>query len=254
VNQPRYLELADRLRTLARTKYSPGDQFLPEREVAVRFNISRPTANKILSALVSEGVLEFRKGLGTFVRIPSLGNDLRALVSFTEKARGSGLDPSTRVLACRKLRTAPEVGGILGLGPFLYLERLRLANLSPLILERRWIRAALCPGLTRKEAAGSIYQTFISRHALSIGGADQSIRAIAISPEDASLLGVPAGVAGLLIVATGFLSTGEPLWHERTLYRGDAYEFLNRLGANTPPQPAVGRFTGIPESPRKDKS
>jgi GntR family transcriptional regulator len=253
VNPPRYLELADRLRALARSKYSPGEQFLPEREVALRFNISRPTANKILSALVSEGILEFRKGLGTFVRLPALGNDLRALVSFTEKARGSGFEPSTRVLALRRLRAAPELGGSLGLGPVLYLERLRLANGSPLILERRWIRGGFCPGLTRREAAGSIYQLFTSRYSLQIGGADQSIRAVSIDPADAALLEVPRNAAGLLIVATGFLASGEPLWHERTLYRGDAYEFLNRLGANTPAQPAVGRFTGIPELPGKDR-
>ncbi|MBC8136954.1 MAG: hypothetical protein H8F28_13810, partial [Fibrella sp.] len=36
---------------------------------------------------------------------------------------------------------------------------------------------------------------------------------------------------------------GTPLWWERTLYRGDAYEFRNRLGPITIPsqiRPAVG--------------
>ncbi|MFN9913156.1 MAG: GntR family transcriptional regulator, partial [Pirellulaceae bacterium] len=44
------------------------DRFLTEREIADRFGVSRPTANKALASLVSEGLLEFRRGVGTFVQ------------------------------------------------------------------------------------------------------------------------------------------------------------------------------------------
>jgi DNA-binding GntR family transcriptional regulator len=45
-----------------------GERLLTERQICERFGVSRATANKALSNLVSEGVLEFRKGVGTFVR------------------------------------------------------------------------------------------------------------------------------------------------------------------------------------------
>ncbi len=104
---PVYHQLNERLLALLRGgEYRPGDRFLTEREVAARFALSRITANKALSGLVAAGHLEFRKGVGSFVRGESLENDLRALVSFTHKAARSGRKPSTRVLVYRRLTAA----------------------------------------------------------------------------------------------------------------------------------------------------
>ena len=66
--------------------------------------MSRPTANKVLAGLVSEGALEFRKGVGTFVRGALLDYDMQSLVSFTSKAKEAGKRPSTNVLAFEKVR------------------------------------------------------------------------------------------------------------------------------------------------------
>ncbi len=38
------------------------------------------------------------------------------------------------------------------------------------------------------------------------------------------------------------LAGGTPLWHERTLFRGDSYEFRNRLGPVQAARPAAGAF------------
>jgi len=99
VKQPLYQQLNEALRSLLSSgEFKTGARFLTEREVSQRFEISRATANKALSNLVSEGILEFKKGVGTFVRGGVLDYDLRSLVSFTGKASGAGKKPSTRVL------------------------------------------------------------------------------------------------------------------------------------------------------------
>jgi hypothetical protein len=72
VGSPVYQQLNQRLRTALAKLYRSGDQFL----------INRATANKALASLVSEGFLEFRKGLWTFVRRDVIDYDVRALVSF----------------------------------------------------------------------------------------------------------------------------------------------------------------------------
>ena len=96
VREPIYQQLCRILRDLARSgEFTAGEKFLTEREIASRFNVSRATANKALSSLVSEGALEFRKGMGTYVRPGLIGYDLRALVSFTKKAKAAGKKPST---------------------------------------------------------------------------------------------------------------------------------------------------------------
>ena len=109
VREPIYQQLTTRLRQLVRSgEFPPGSQFLTERQIAERFGVSRSTANQSLASLVSEGQLDFRKGVGTFVRESRLDYDLRSLVSFTDKARASGAAPSTRVLAFSRIEARAE--------------------------------------------------------------------------------------------------------------------------------------------------
>jgi GntR family transcriptional regulator len=207
-----------------------GDRFLTEREVSRRFSVSRATANKSLSSLVAEGVLEFKKGVGTFVRGEGLDYDLRRLVSFTDQAYSAGKSPSTRVLARTLLAKDLVPREAAAVGPAVFMERLRLADRRPVIIERRWVSASLCPGLEREDLTGSLYALWTDRYRLSLMGADQSVRAVSLGVKDAQLLEDRPRAAALRVVCTGYVEGGRALWYERTLYRGDAYEFQSRMG------------------------
>jgi GntR family transcriptional regulator len=223
-------------------EFPAGAQFLTERQVAERFGVSRITANKALASLASERLLEFRKGVGTFVSPVTYDYNLRSLVSFTEMVESQGGRAETRVLRFEPDVEAPAQ--LAALDAVAFVERLRLANGLPVILERRWFGSRQCPGLVRRDLEGSIYGLWTGRFALAIAGAEQVIRAVRIEGEAARLLEVEPGAAGLLNRSTGSLESGEPLWFEETLYRGDAYEFFNRLGHIEKPQPALGRLIG----------
>jgi GntR family transcriptional regulator len=254
VRQPIYQQLNEALRgLLVKGEFKTGARFLTEREVSDRFRVSRATANKALSNLVSEGILEFRKGVGTFVRGGVLDYDLGSLVSFSGKAAAAGKRPSTRVLAFEEVsadRVPRAVADALRVRPadaIYEMERLRLADGVPVILERRSVVADLCPGLRRQELAGSLYALWTGRFGLDIAGAEQSIRAVALRGREARLLGVPGGTAALVVRSVGRLRDERPLWWERTLYRGDAYAFQNRLGPIQTARPASGIFLGPDE-------
>lgn len=242
-------QLIEKLRKLLRGRqFVPGTKFLTEREIAERFDTSRPTANKALSSLVSTGLLEFRQGAGTFVRESVLDYDLEHLVSFTEKAKAAGKKPGTQVIALQKLSAAdaPAAAAQALKAPpsesLFYLERVRLADGQPVIYERRHVVARFCTGMTKADAKGSLYGFWTTKCRLTISGADESIRAVSASPAQASVLGIKANTACLLVIATGFLEGGVPLWYEETLYRGDAYEFRNQLGGVSGAKPAQGRM------------
>ena len=70
--------------------------------------------------------------------------------------------------------------------------------------------------------------------------ADEVIRAVLVRNGEARLLEVRSGAPCFLIHATGYLADGAPLWWEETWYRGDMYEFHNRLG----PMPGARSVTG----------
>jgi len=252
IKEPIYQQLNGQIRLLIASGECPiGSKFLTERQICERYGVSRATAKKALSNLVSEGLLEFRKGVGTFVRGRTLDYNLRALVSFTDKAIAAGKKPSTEVLqfetvlAVDVLDDVPETLRVSPSDSLYYMERLRLADGLPVILEKRYIVAEYCPNLTSQDVGGSLYALWVNRYHLPIEAADESIRAVNTRGSDARMLKLRDGAAGMLITSVGYLAAGRPLWFERTLYRGDSYEFQNRLVGIQPEGHFTGKFLDV---------
>jgi GntR family transcriptional regulator len=244
-------QLVEQLRALVRGgRFGPGAKFLTEREIAEKFKTSRPTANKALSSLVSAGLLEVRRGAGTFVREGVLDYDLERLVSFTDKAKAVGKKPGTQLVAYRTLlaKDVPhEIGERLktkGSEQLVYMERIRLADSVPVIYERRYVVAQLCPKMTRTDAKGSLYAYWTEKCGLDITGADETIHAVNASTAEARSLQIPTGTACFKIIATGHVDEESPLWHEETFYRADIYEFRNRIRGLSGGHAAIGKIKG----------
>jgi GntR family transcriptional regulator len=240
---PIYQQLTEACRHALRDgTYRADERFPSERELASRYNISRVTANKVISNLVSEGLLIFRPGIGTFAApATNLSASLREMESFTESAKALGLKPSTEVLQFKLARGAELPAGIadlLQLGPrdrVFQVERLRIAGAEPVILEFRWIHAALVPGLKRQDLQASFYALLASRYKLPIEGEDHQIHARNLTAEEARRLKVPAGSAALVVDGRGYTRNHKPVWYQVLLYRGDRYVLENsvRVGERT---------------------
>ena len=69
----------------------------------------------------------------------------------------------------------------------------------------------------------------------------QRIRAANLNQEDAQLLQVPAGSAGLNIERTSYLASGRVIEFTRSIYRGDTYDFVAELRLGD--SPATGGKT-----------
>lgn len=66
-------QVFDQLRELIfRGELKPGDQVMPERELAEAMNVSRTSVRDAINKLVVMGLLEQRQGQGTFVRNPDV--------------------------------------------------------------------------------------------------------------------------------------------------------------------------------------
>lgn len=238
VKDPIYQQLNRLLRErMSSTEFKTGNKFLTERQICQEYNVSRATANKALSNLVSEGLLEFKKGVGTFIRTkPLTSSELSSLVSFTKNVSAAGLKPATRVLNFKLLKgkeiQEPEVIDKLGVEPeeYVYLiDRLRLANDIPLILEHRYIVAKYCPNLTEYMLTRSLYLLFEDKYKLRITGSEECIQAVTIKGPQAKLLGINSGKAGFLLTAVGYINDNTPLWYERTLHRPNGFEYRCRV-------------------------
>ena len=71
------LQVAEELRSLLMSgRYAPGERLPAERDLAARLGVSRPTAREAIGHLTEAGLVEARRGSGTYVTAV----DVRALL------------------------------------------------------------------------------------------------------------------------------------------------------------------------------
>ncbi|MBN2657888.1 MAG: GntR family transcriptional regulator [Spirochaetales bacterium] len=251
VKEPMYQQLTGILRDMIQSEeYKSGDKFLTEGEISTRYEVSRNTVNKAMTALISEGLLEFRKGLGSFIKTKHSQYDLHSLISFTKMAESMGAAAKTKVLQFRKVKGRDLEGAVLAAlqgesrSDFYYMQRLRLLNDQPSILEERYVAAELSPDLKKSDVAGSIISMWIEKYGLSLAGADQTLSAVLTGEEEADLLKMKAGDAAMLRESTGYIDRGTPLWYERTLFNGSDYVFRFRVESMNAAHTAKSVFVG----------
>jgi len=238
VRNPLYLQLTEILKELLGSdEFKEGDKFLTERQISERFDVSRVTANKALSSLVSDGVLAFRKGVGTFVQDTSLDAQFPGVyTSFTNKALAAGKKPSTRLLRFDRVAGSVLPSRIRQRFPVddaeevVIVERLRSADQVPMILERHYFRAAFLPGLSPEDLVGSVYDMVKKKYRQTFAKMNETVRSVVINAANAALLEVPPGIGGFLMFFLPINREGMAMYFAEVLYRGDAYEFHNRQG------------------------
>ncbi|RID90912.1 GntR family transcriptional regulator [Gemmobacter lutimaris] len=229
---PLYVQLHRRIaEAIASGRLKPGDSLPAEREMAAMTGLSRVTVRKGVEALVASGQLVQRRGSGTFVapKVEKLEQALSLLTSFTEDMRRRGLNSESRWLSRALHNPSPEEVMALGLAAderVARLERVRSSDGLPLAIERASLPQAILPEPER--VTTSLYAELQARGLRPVR-AVQRISAVNVTPRDAELLGVTAGVAGLRIERISYLPSGKVVEFTRSLYRGDAYDFAVEL-------------------------
>src|SRR6202021_2276399 len=102
-----YAEFEETIATeIAQGEYRPGDQLPTEVALLERFQVSRITVRRAIQNLVSRGLLEIRRGRGTFVLAPRIEAELTRLTGFVEDMNAAGRKASARVVN-RRVISAP---------------------------------------------------------------------------------------------------------------------------------------------------
>jgi DNA-binding GntR family transcriptional regulator len=89
------------------------------------------------------------------------------------------------------------------------MERVRLADGLPVILERRHVVASHCRTLADADLTGSIYKVWKEQFNLDVEGAEESIRAVNIRREETKLLGTYPDTAALCLCGLNEPCTAE---------------------------------------------
>jgi len=105
----RYQIIFERIKNFIVQNLRPGDKLPPEKEIAAQLGVSRPSVREVLKSLEILGIIEIKRGEGTFVRsfnFDSILNNISYSISFNK-------DDLADILEVRKALECSFIGKVI---------------------------------------------------------------------------------------------------------------------------------------------
>lgn len=226
---PVYIQIHDQIKSeIEQGIWKIGDRLPSERELAVKFNVSRMTLRQAIQNLADEGILERKIGSGTYVAREKVQEKMSGATSFTEIMESQNRVPSSRTISY--FLTSPSSSEMEKLKlekdeTILRMERIRYADDIPICFEVASIPQKIIADYSKSEITNSLYRVLEEKSGHKIGAANQTITAILASDKIAEYLEVKKGDAVLRLRQTSYFDDGTPFEYVRTQYVGNRFEF-----------------------------
>ena len=222
---------------IAAATLPPGSQLPPEDCLIARFAVSRTTIRKAIENLVARGLVEIRRGKGTFVTAPKIRQDLTELTGFVEDMMALGRNPTARLLDKRVVAASKTVAQHLGvpLGAQVYrIERVRLADGVAMSFDETYLPLEIGERVVSNDLeAEPIFALLEDKYDLPLIEAQYQLESVTAGDDVAQALGIDAGSAIFLIERTSYTEGPRPIDYEKLHYRGDLIKFVTRLSRHS---------------------
>ncbi len=231
VSEPLYLQIAAHLEgQIASQALAVGSRLPPERELSRILRVNRMTLRQALQTLEAKGLLERRRGAGTFVAEPIIERHAGALTSFTAVIQRRGFKPGAQIIKLEKHPIGSVFAGTLHLRAtaLVYeIQRLRLIDDEPVMLERYLIPVARFPGLEHHDLEHrSMYEVMAHEYGIKVYQARQSLTPVVADQYAAKWLHVKRGAPLMQEQRVSFDQQDCPVEYGCDLYRGDRFRFV----------------------------
>ncbi len=214
---PLYMQIKELLvARVTEGEWAPGDIIPSEMQLSRELNVSQGTVRKAITELVENNVLVRRQGRGTFVATHDVD---RALFHFFHICNDSGTKtlPESKTLSCRKKRASRQEASKLNLSngaQVVYIERTRNLDNTPTIIETIILPNSLFVDLGKRQVRNlpnTLYELYETQFGITIHRAEEQLRAVAATENDASLLSLEAGTPLLKIERIAYTLDGTPV-------------------------------------------
>ena len=231
---PLYHQLAEALfAQIQAGEYLPGQRIPSEHALAERFGVGRPTVRQATDALIQRGMLQRRRGSGTFVRSVPAQVDLFSLAGTLVSFEDRGIALSSELCGRPHKLRVREPGHPLDGRDCTHIERLSRVDGEPVLLEEFDFDAERFPGLLRLRRKHRSISTLIQDHfKLRLQSAEQTFRCAPLDASRAALLGLTGGTPILRVDRTLNFALAPAAAFVRMYCRTDRFAFSQRIGAN----------------------
>jgi GntR family transcriptional regulator len=209
----------------------PGRQLPGEHELCRLYDVSRTVIRQALSELGYEGLIDKRRGKGTFVAKTKVSLGLMSgLAGLADDVARRGQRLESKVLTLREEPATASVAARLQLepgAPVVELERQRFVDGKPWVLAVTYLPAALVPGLVERHLAGteSLYRIIRQEYRLPIISSTRRVEAAVADEREAPLLGIRPGDPVIVLRSLSFTAGMRPLEYFVAHHRGDRSAF-----------------------------
>jgi GntR family transcriptional regulator len=233
---PLYLQIKEHLLSKIDAGVWPEEAMIPtESELCAEYGVSKITVREAIKLLVHDGRLSRIAGKGTFITPQKIEQRLNRFFSFTRWAQQNGLEPASRIL---KVETSPadvHIARHLDIPeqePVTRIERLRLGNNEPLMLEVIWLPAALCPDIHLQDLSNVPLNDILqSVYGIALVKARESIEPQMADDYMSKLLSIEREVLLLHVEHTAYALGNRIVYFVTSSYRGDRVKFSIELEA-----------------------
>jgi GntR family transcriptional regulator len=202
----------------------PGEQAL-----ASEHSVSRVTVRRALAGLESEGLINRRRGAGTFVAEPRAAKPLVVnLADVLSNLVAMGRSTDVRLLSFGYQEPSAAVAESLRLRKGERVQRsvrVRIIDGEPFSYLTTHVPERIGVTYTEPELASKPLLALLERSGVSVDRATQEIGAVLASPEAATALNVDIGSALIALTRVVYDGKGRGVEHLHALYRPDRYAF-----------------------------
>jgi GntR family transcriptional regulator, histidine utilization repressor len=208
-------------------QWPPGHRIPAEYELADEYGCSRMTVNKVLTQLVSAGMIQRRRKAGSFVIRPPSQSVVLEIHDIRAEVAKIGQPYSYKILERKQRKSSRADAASLELErpvALLDLATLHFAGSIPFCLEQRLINLDAVPGAANEEFVDKSPGAWLVHH-VPWTSAEHRIRAASASAELAPVLKVKQGTACLVIERRTWIG-GKPVTFVHLTYPGEAHELV----------------------------
>src|SRR5882724_4788544 len=212
----------------------PAGTKLPnEDELVERYAVSRTTIRQTIQNLVRRGLIEIRRGKGTFVLQPKITQELTELSGFVEDMQSLGRQATARLLDKRIVPAGDSVARQLAIATgtqVVRIQRVRLADDVPLSFDETYLPREIGEKIIENDLETEpIFTLLEQKYNTPLVEAEYRLEAVSADATVARALGIVAGSPIFLIERTSYTTGRQPVDYERLYYRGDQIRFVTRL-------------------------
>lgn len=233
---PLYIQLADLIQNwIEKGNLKRGERLPSENEFSAKYRIGRPTVRHSLDILIKKGLIEKRKGSGTYIKDKTRTIDLFSLAGTSAAFQKEGINIEHEMIKLQSIIMVPEKMD----NPFAgnkayYFERLSRDDKSPILMEFFYLDPNVFINLEKYNLEKiPLSQIVEKEYYMKPSGGRQLFGINMLKGKVSALLKLPFGTPVLHIKRFLHFGKKENIIYSEIFCRTDRFVFSQELFCNT---------------------